>query len=175
MNDATRIQLRLIAEIAAVLDAAAIPWWLFGGWAMDFHLHQVTRDHDDIELFVRTEDGTRIRDALSGAGFIAPTGLHPDEGQPFVKDGQEVGAWFIARDDAGRVVTPGRWSDRPWPDGAFDGGRIRLGDLEAPAMSIEGLLEMKLGFSRHPHGAPLRAKDITDIVRLRTMLHSQGG
>ena len=175
MNDATRAQLRLIAEIAVALDAAGIPWWLFGGWAMDFHAHEVTRDHEDIELFVRTEDGARVRETFTRAGFAAPPGLHPDEGQPFVKDGQEVGAWFIARDAAGRMVTPGRWSNWPWPDGAFDGSRALLGDLEVPVMSAAGLLDMKLGFAKHPHGAPLRAKDIADIGRLRGIIAAEAG
>jgi hypothetical protein len=175
VNDATRTQLRLIAEIASALDAAGIAWWLFGGWAMDLHAQEVTRDHDDIEMFIRAEDGRRVREALVRAGFVALPGLHPDEGQPFVKDGQEVGTWFIMRDAAGRMVTPGRWCDWPWPDGAFDGRRVRLGDREIPVMSAEGLLEMKLGYAKHPHGAPLRAKDIADIERLRAMLKAEAG
>ncbi len=173
MNDATAIQLLLIEAIRDVLDAADVEWGVFGGWAMDFSIGEVTRDHADIELFVWQQDAQRAKEALLRAGFAAPAALHPDEGQPFLKDGQELGVWYLVRDETGAVSTPGRWADWPFPAGAFDEPRVRLGDMEAPAMSAEGLLEMKLGFAAQPHGAPLREKDQADVVRLRRILASR--
>jgi Aminoglycoside-2''-adenylyltransferase len=64
VNDATATQLRLIGEIRDVLDAASVAWWLYGGWAMDFHAGEVTRNHSDIEMFVRLEDAEAVQDAL---------------------------------------------------------------------------------------------------------------
>jgi hypothetical protein len=170
MNAATARQLDLIAEIGAALDAGSFEWWLFGGWAMDFHVGRVTRDHSDIEVFVWLDDAAGVREALTARGFLSPQGLHPDEGQPFLKDGQEAGITYLAHDAVGGVVTPGRWADWPWPHGSFEGPRRRIGDLEAPVISVIGLLDMKENFARHPHGAPRRAKDEADIATLRRLL-----
>src|ERR1700674_4545811 len=130
MNEATAIQLRLIREIGDALDAAGVAWWLFGGWAMDFHAGEVTRDHSDIEIFVRLVDAETAKDALVRAGFAAPPGLHPDEGQPFLKDRQEVSVTYLTRHADGNMRVPGRWSDWPFRAGAFDEPRVRLGDIE---------------------------------------------
>jgi hypothetical protein len=173
MNEATTAQLRLIVEIRAALDAAGIAWWLYGGWAMDFHLGEVTRDHSDIEAFVWLSDAAAAKDALARAGFAAPPGIHPDEAQPFLKNGQEVGVWYLVSGEDGFVHTPGRWQDWPWPHGSFDEARMRIGDVEVPVMSVEGLLYMKVGFAQHPHGAPLREKDRADIARLQAFIASR--
>jgi hypothetical protein len=173
VNEATATQLRLIGKIRDALDAAGVAWWLYGGWAVDFHAGEVTRDHSDIEIFVRLEDAAAAKDALVGAGFAAPPGLHPDEGQPFLKDGQEVSATYLAGLAGGDPRVPGRWADWPFPARAFDEPRVLLGAIEAPVMSAEGLLDMKLGFAAQPHGAPPREKDRADVARLRAIIASR--
>ena len=64
------------------------------------------------------------------------------------------------------MLTPGRWADWKWAAGAFDGPRARFANIEAGVMSIDGLLDLKQNFHRHPHGGPLREKDHADIARL---------
>jgi hypothetical protein len=153
---------------------AGASWWLYGGWAMDFHAGRVTRPHSDIEFFVRIEHAEAAKTALVARGFLGPPGLHPDEGQPFLKDGVEAGMWFLERRDDGSGAVPGRWADWPFPAGSFDGAPRRIGDVEAPVTSIEGLLDMKENFASHPHGAPPRDKDFSDIAFLRKMLEERG-
>lgn len=166
-------QLQLIREVRDALARAAISWWMYGGWAMDFQLGAVTREHADIEIFVWERDAEAVRWTLVAAGFSAPQSLHPDEGRPFLKDGLEVGATYLVRDEDGSVRTPGRWSDWPWRPGAFDGPPVRIDDLEVPTMSAEGMLDMKMNFHKHPHGAPLREKDVADIARLEALIASR--
>lgn len=170
MDNNTTTQLHLIRELRDALGAADISWWLFGGWALDFHAGEITRPHSDIEIFIWAEDAELVRAVLVPLGFLAPAPLHPDEAQPFLKDGQEVGLWFLIQDEAGRTCTPVRWRDWPWAPGAFDGDRLTLDAITAPAMSLEGVLDMKTNFAAHPHGAPLREKDIADIVLLRDLI-----
>jgi hypothetical protein len=38
-------------------------------------------------------------------------------------------------------------------------------------MSIAGLLDIKTRFADHPHGAPLRPKDVADIELLQRLLN----
>ena len=59
--------------------------------------------------------------ALVSCGFLAPPGLHPDEGQPFLKDGVEAGMWFLERRADGTDAVPGRWANWPFVAGSFDG------------------------------------------------------
>jgi hypothetical protein len=43
------------AALAAVTEAfkrAGIEHWLFGGWAVDFYLGEITRTHDDLDLAI---------------------------------------------------------------------------------------------------------------------------
>ena len=42
-------QLSDIAEFARLFEDAALDYWLFGGWAVDFHVGEVTRAHGDID------------------------------------------------------------------------------------------------------------------------------
>ena len=122
MNDATASQLQLLRQIRDAFDDAGVDWWLFGGWAMDAHIGEVTRDHADIEIFIWIDDARVASRALVDAGFQQwAAAEHPDEGMPFMKDGQGVGLWFLMRKAGGGIVTPGRWSDWPWVAGAFDG------------------------------------------------------
>jgi hypothetical protein len=166
-----RDQLALIAEIADALSEARVAWWLFGGWAMDFRAGRVTREHSDIEAFVWKSDAGSVRAALERRGFFAPPGgLYPEEAMTFLKDRYEVGFWYLVRDDAGRIVTPGRWADWPWIAGAFDAPPGTLDGVTAPVISVEALLDMKENFSKHPHGAPPREKDLRDIALLRHLL-----
>jgi hypothetical protein len=113
----TETQLLLIAEIGHAMRAAGASWWLYGGWAMDFHHGRVTRPHSDIEFFVRIEHAEAVKAALVARGFLAPPGLHPDEGQPFLKDGVEAGMWFLERRADGTDAVPGRWADWPFRRG----------------------------------------------------------
>jgi len=46
---------RQVVAVADVVDAAtdlAVEVWLRGGWAMDFYLGEITRDHLDVDWFV---------------------------------------------------------------------------------------------------------------------------
>jgi hypothetical protein len=170
MDEQTGRHLELIRATGDVLGAAGIDWWLFGGWAIDFHAGRITRAHSDIEFYVWNHDADAARAALTEAGFLAPPGLHPEEGQPYLKDGQEVGSWFLLHDAEGRIVTPGRWADWPWYPGAFDGPPLTLDGVTAGVVTLEALLDTKANFAKHPHGAPLREKDVADIALLRALL-----
>jgi hypothetical protein len=45
-------QLAALADVGERLGDGGFEYWLFGGWAVDFHLGTVTREHDDIDLAV---------------------------------------------------------------------------------------------------------------------------
>jgi len=49
-------QLAGLAGLHELLERHAIEYWLFGGWAVDFHAGSVTRAHDDLDLAVWPRD-----------------------------------------------------------------------------------------------------------------------
>ncbi len=75
-------QLAAIAEILALAHDLDVPLWLRGGWAMDFFLGSITRDHADIDWFALADDGPRLGAALIERGFrdvtTAPAGQQID-------------------------------------------------------------------------------------------------
>lgn len=162
MTGRTFTQLRLIAEVTALLAQARIPHWLFGGWAVDFHVGRITRDHGDIEFFIWEQDGSRAADLMEAAGYVLVDHPHPDEASIWRKDGQIVELYFNAVNERGEIVGRGRWAHWPTPENAL-GSEIRaLEGVGSPVISLDGILNTKLEYE-HYTGVPLRDKDRADI------------
>src|SRR3954451_17790556 len=79
---ASACQLEAIARVDDLFRRLGIEYWLFGGWAVDFHAGFETRQHDDVDVatwrtsFARvgsalTEDGWEPRDADASQGIAA--------------------------------------------------------------------------------------------------------
>jgi hypothetical protein len=62
-------QLGALSHLDELFDQHGIEYWLFGGWAVDFHAGKVTRPHDDLDLAVRSHDGERVRELLTAGGW----------------------------------------------------------------------------------------------------------
>ena len=54
------------ASTRSARPRAGIAYWLFGGWAVDFHAGRITRLHDDVDIAVWLEDVPRIVELLTG-------------------------------------------------------------------------------------------------------------
>jgi hypothetical protein len=66
-------QLRTIGWLEALFAEEGIDYWLFGGWAVDFHARRVTRDHIDIDIDVAVSaaDWHRIATLFEAEGVVA--------------------------------------------------------------------------------------------------------
>jgi hypothetical protein len=78
-TERTQRQLRLIADTVAMSERIGVQIWLRGGWAMDFFLGRVTRDHADIDWAAWIEDAPALTAALHADGYQAITGPPPDQ------------------------------------------------------------------------------------------------
>ncbi len=65
-------QLATIGWLDALFTAQGLDYWLFGGWAVDFHAGRVTRDHADVDVAVWAADLDRIRALLEPEGGSTP-------------------------------------------------------------------------------------------------------
>jgi hypothetical protein len=108
-------QLAAVDRIHELLEGAGIEYWLFGGWAVDFHAGSVTRAHVDVDVAVWAHDLDRIRQLLEADGG----GTRPRKARtatPAMSAAESGSSWRFSRElKMGRcthrcatVVAPGR-------------------------------------------------------------------
>jgi hypothetical protein len=167
-------QLRLIAGVVAMAEGLSAETWLLGGWAMDFFLGQVTRDHEDIDWFAWVSDAPAITAALQAGGYRPVAGPPPDQQLDVAKDGEALSFAWLARDEGGQVtVGGGPWAGERWPEGMLNWPPGSIGQVQCPIISPMAQIEIKEMMPVWVPGRPRRLKDTRDIERLRQALLSR--
>ncbi|MGH3224676.1 MAG: nucleotidyltransferase domain-containing protein [Streptosporangiaceae bacterium] len=167
-------QLRMIGDAVAMSERLGVQIWLRGGWATDFFLGQVTRDHIDIDWEAWMDDAPAITAALHADGYQTIPGPPPDRQLDVAKDGEEMSFGWLARGPDGKVlVAGGPYAGEPWPDGMLDWPPGRIGSVECPIISPHVQIESKEMMPIWVPGRPRRQKDADDIARLRQALQSR--
>ena len=175
MDGRSRSQVRMIHRVVAVLSAADVELWLFGGWGLDARLGRITRSHGDIEFWVERSDSVRSAAALSRAGSTPLDTQPPEESCEFSWDGVEFStAYFDRRADGALSQPAGRFSDWVFPPDSFGDDPGMIDGVAVPTMSVAGMLAMKEQFPTLRHGRPWRDKDMGDIAVLRDLLDGRG-
>jgi hypothetical protein len=170
MDERTEGQLRAIRTVMAVMQAADISLWLFGGWGLDARIGRITREHGDIEFWLERIHAERSKALLVEAGAAALTTQPPAEACEYTWDGVPFStAYFDRRPDGSFSQPQGRWSDWLFPPGSFSDEPGVLDGTSVPAMSVSGMLAMKEQFPHLRNGRPWRQKDIGDIEILRRL------
>lgn len=168
MDERTEGQLRVIRKVIAVMRAADISAWLFGGWGLDARIGRITREHGDVEFWVERIHAERSKALLAGAGATALTTQPPEESCEFTWDDVPFSTAYFDRQPGGSFIQLlGRWSDWLFPPGSFGDEPVMLDGTPVLAMSVAGMLAMKEQFPNLRNGRPWRQKDIDDIEILR--------
>ena len=162
MPSAADVQLGVIAAAVAGLEERQLSCWLAGGWAVDFLIGRVTREHRDIDIVIWAADASAATETLSDAGFELQRARAPELIQ-FERKSVPVTLSFIERDADGTLVTPGKWRDWPWPPDSLSAPPGRIGSLTIPIVSLASQIETKSNYAAHIHGAPLRPQDEVDL------------
>jgi hypothetical protein len=162
-------QLRLLRELAETLDEAEIPFWLRGGWALDFLLGRVTREHADVDLVARREHEHDIRELLARAGFAFEREL-PGVAVDFLREGESFQILLVEDGPGDSLVCHG-FESWPFPPGALDLTPRRIGGLACRTLTVDALLHEKETYERH-RGRPLRPQDRRSIELLRELRRS---
>jgi hypothetical protein len=111
-------QLSALADVGELLGRSGFDYWLFGGWAVDFHLGTVTREHDDIDLAVRLHDAEAVGLLLQTQAWQHKPHDGEDGGTGYERGAVRVELTYLASDDTGRILIPLRdgnalWSEEP--------------------------------------------------------------
>lgn len=156
-------QVTALARVHELLVRDGIEYWVFGGWAVDFHAGSVTRPDDDLDIAVWLEDHDRIATLLAADGWKHA----PEEGEDGYT-GYERGAVrlelaFLARGEKGLVYTPLREGRGAWPDGSFEDDVAELRGVRARVISLSAL---KADKSETRDDSAVAAKDRADLATL---------
>lgn len=173
MNETTRDQLDLIQRVTTTLAEGSARAWLFGGWGLDARIGRATRDHGDIEFWVDRRDARRVQRLLVDAGATLLDTQPPEESAEYDWDGTWFSTAYVDARADGTFTPKGRFADWVFPVGSFPDEPVELEGLPLLAMSLAGMLAMKEQYSQLRHGRPWRAKDISDIRLLRSMLEAR--
>lgn len=164
-------QLVLIEDTVAMSQRLGVQVWLRGGWAMDFFLGYLTRDHADIDWHAWTDDAPAITAALHAGGFRVQEG--PPQGQQLdvARDGLEMSFAWLASGAGGKVTAAGgEHAGEEWPDGMLDWPPGRIGPTQSPIISPHALIECKQRWQTRLPDGNRREKEAVDVTRLRRAL-----
>jgi hypothetical protein len=155
------VQLRLIGETVEVANALGVEVWLRGGWAADFRLGEVTRDHEGVDWFAWAKDASRLAEGLGRQGYEPVPGAPPAQRLDFAKCGVASAFALLDRDPVGRATLAGE----PCPDGMLDAPPARMGVVRCRIVSARARLDTERTPAREH-----REKDATDTACLEATL-----
>ncbi|HEX3461612.1 MAG TPA: hypothetical protein VHT49_11955 [Acidimicrobiales bacterium] len=160
-------QLGAISKLQDLFERQDLDYWLFGGWAVDFHAGRVTREHADIDIAVWVADLDRAKLVLDQAGWILTLDAPRDGYAVFDNGSMHLDLTYLARDDAtGVVYTPLLQGRGDWPEGAFDEDVKELDGVLAHVVSLPSLIADKSEIRDEPSTASKDRADVAVLVRL---------
>lgn len=163
MDELASQQLSALARVDAHFTEADLAYWLFGGWAVDFHVGSVTRAHDDIDVAVWLDELPRIVALLEADGWRHAPHADEDGGTGYERGVVRLELTFLVRDSDGAVFTPLAQGRIPWPAGALADEVRSLNGVRARLMGLEGMTAWKSSPRDEPDDGD---KDRADFARL---------
>jgi hypothetical protein len=166
MRGRAEAQLRTIGRMHVLLTEHGIDYWLFGGWAVDFHAGRVTREHADIDVAVWAADWRRIQVLLEESGWQHAPEPGEDGYTGYERAGSRLELALLARDVDGIIHTPLVDGRGDWPAGSFRDDEREVNGVVARVVGLTSLIEDKSGPRDDPFSA---AKDQADIALLTSL------
>ena len=156
-------QLAALGSICELFDRNEIEYWLFGGWAVDFHARRPSRAHDDLDLAVWAAEHNRIAGLLTSEGWAHAPEPGEDGYTGYERGGVRLELAFLERDEDGEIYTPLQDGRGSWPDDAFGDNVAELGGVRARVIGLGALRADK----SEPHDdLRVAAKDRADLATL---------
>ncbi|MEH7453128.1 nucleotidyltransferase domain-containing protein [Gottfriedia acidiceleris] len=161
-------QLKILNEINTICLNLTFHLWLRGGWAIDFLLGKVTREHSDIDLVTFIQYREVLELAMVNAGFkkIPVSMLQTD----FIKDEVDVSFVFVRISEEGKIIANG-FPDWVWRKDALPIQTHNLKGISMNALSPYQLLEEKKVYEKGT-GRKLRPKDIESMKVIQGIIDS---
>ena len=160
-------QLAALVEVGRCLDRAGLDYWLFGGWAVDFHVGAVTRPHSDIDLAIWARDLEAIDSTLGAIGWQHTPTADEDGGTGYERDGVRVELTYLVSGDAGEVFVALRDQNVLWSERPLGNEVLELHGAQARSIPLELLRRGKSRPREDPDEAVIDRADFDVLSRLR--------
>jgi hypothetical protein len=157
-------QIEAIGGLHQLFTRRAIDYWLFGGWAVDFHTGRVTRRHADIDVAVWQTDFERIDGVLGEDGWTGRALPGEDGYTEYENDVHHLDLALLVRDEEGIVYTPLIEGRGAWPTGSFGDDVRELEGISARVVTLSSLIEDKS--QAHGREESTARKDRADVAVL---------
>jgi hypothetical protein len=162
----TLTQLKILSEITSLCVSHKLEIWLRGGWAIDFLLGKVTREHSDIDLVSLIPYRPIIEQILVKAGY---TSIPVSEFQTdYMKENIDISFVFVIKSDDGKVIANG-FPEWQWRADSLSSSPITLHGITATVLSPHQLLEEKEVYESGT-GRKLRPKDYESMRIIRGII-----
>jgi hypothetical protein len=155
--------LAALAELDSLLRRHDVPYWLFGGWAVDFHAGRVTRDHADIDIAIYSADRARLAAILRDHGWVHRPEVGEDGYTCYERKQIRLEVAFLARGEDGQVYTPLETGRGEWPADSFGDEVAQLRGVRVHVVSCASLIVDK---SIVRSDGVTAAKDRADLAAL---------
>lgn len=171
MQSVSGEQLQAISEMLGLANGLGVKVWLRGGWAMDFYLGRVTREHVDIDWFALADDASKLSEAMLAIGFCDVTAAPRGQQIDMVRGRVDHGIALVRLgSDGSPLVAGGPWAGEPWPTNLLDEHIGQIGELRAPIISPEAQIEIKQKLPEWNPTLVRRQKDLDDIALIHAQL-----
>ncbi len=147
-----------VQEFLDLVQELDVEVWIDGGWAVDAHLGRQTRNHEDLDIVLRTRDEPLLRTALEERGF-GDVDTPDRRACNFVlahPDGRRIDFHLVTFDDSGNglydVTGP------PFPAVAFT-GRGTIDGRSVRCIEPRTLVEFHTGYQHDED-------DLADVTAL---------
>lgn len=162
----TSRQLAALGDVARQFERSGLEYWLFGGWAVDFHAGRVTRDHDDVDVAIWQADLPRIIEVLRREDWSHAPEPEEDGGTGYERDGVRLELTYLVRDDDGSASIPLRSGLVPWPIDSAAAQTAELNGVRAKVIGLEMLTRGKQRGRDDPEDAAKDAADASVLMQL---------
>lgn len=158
------------------LDAARewdVPLWLYGGYALEVLVGRPLREHQDVDLLARAEDGLRLSAALASCEY-AINGFCTASLNVYAEGQRIADLLLVEEHPEGFPVIRGPVGANPLPPGSLtDGPVIRMWGRPVRVVTLECLYVMKASGNFMDAGAPPSRKHEEDLALIRSRLPAE--
>jgi lincosamide nucleotidyltransferase A/C/D/E len=160
MESKSEVTSLALVELLQLIEDAAIPVWLDGGWGVDALLGTQTRMHKDVDIVLSVADVPKLQDLLARRGFTVREGKPPNSFVLADGAGLEVDVHAVVFDEKGNgVYRMQNGEDWVYPAEGFSGRGL------AGGMSVR-CLSPAVQVLCHAYGYQPTEKDIRDMELL---------